>query len=93
MTILYSEALTWLKQNPNATVAEIRNLVSQVSTEVSNSKVTILYSGNIGDVEAWKIAEGIGSNTEGVATIGQTDVAALLRDSDFEAVLLKEFLV
>ena len=83
MTLKYQQAVSWLDNNPNASVAELKNIVTQLSAEVPGAKTTILYSETINGIESWRIAENMASNNPDIATINKTDVAKFLEERSF----------
>ena len=55
-TLSYQQAIDWINNNPNASLQEIKNLVSQVSANVEGAKTTVFYSGNVNGVASWEVA-------------------------------------
>lgn len=91
MSMTLQQAISALSNPEYQTIAGLRSLVSQVSVavpNVSNGATTLLYSGMIGNLPAWQIAEEIGSSSDGrVITIGETPVAKLLGSNEFKDAL------
>jgi hypothetical protein len=91
MSMTYQEAITALNDPRYQTVVGLKQLVNQVSVEIPghvSSASTLLYSGMVGNLPAWQLAEAIGQFSNGqVITIGETPIAKFLESSDFEAAL------
>jgi hypothetical protein len=72
MTISYTEALSWLGENPNATLGQLQDLVSRTSAGVDG--VALLYSNDVSGQPMWKVANSIESASNGqVSTIVSTE--------------------
>ena len=87
--ITYSEALAELEKLDKSTVSleQIEDIVSRVSVtdpEASSDAVTILYSGDFGNIHAFQVANNIAKNqTSDVRIIDRTDAFRLLTDDTF----------
>ncbi|MCB5187249.1 hypothetical protein LG200_04415 [Methylobacillus caricis] len=91
MSMTLSQAISALGDPNSQTIEGLKQLVAQVSVQVSNqtnNAVTLLYSGAVGDVPAWKIANQIGSSGgDNIVIIDKTPVAEFLNSPDFKAAL------
>src|SRR4051812_36171098 len=91
MSLTLAEAITALSDPQYQTLDGLRELVAQVSvrpTGASPDAQTLLYSGKIGGVDAWTLAEPIGAASGGsIITISQTDAAKFLNSREFESAL------
>lgn len=91
MNMTLEQAINALSDPQYQTVDGLRALVNQVSVQVPNAingAQTLLYSGNVGNVPAWQIAEQIGASSNNqVITINQTPVAEFLDSKEFKSAL------
>jgi hypothetical protein len=71
-----NQAIAALSDPKYQTLEGLKQLVAQVSVQVPDQiprASTLLYSGNVGDVPAWQIANQIGSAAGGsIVVIGKT---------------------
>ena len=82
MSITLDQAIAALNDVNYQTLDGLKQLVKLISVEIQNqtpNAVTLLYSGNVGDLPAWQIANQIAEVSGGkVITIGQTPVAQFI---------------
>ena len=91
MSITLDQAIAALNDVNYQTLDGLKQLVKLISVEIQNqtpNAVTLLYSGNVGDLPAWQIANQIAEVSGGkVITIGQTPVAQFIESIEFKDAL------
>jgi|GEM_PF-1716704 len=98
MALTFNEAISKIGTEGYTGFAGLQRLVSETSAVAKNATgnaLTLLYSGKIGELEAWQAANEISDHSfdangkKQVVTIADTDVADLLDDQRFKDELMK----
>ncbi|MGJ0486227.1 MAG: calcium-binding protein [Methylomicrobium sp.] len=98
MTLTLKEALSKIGTEGYTGVEGLQRLVGETSAVARNATanaLTLLYSGSMGDIQAWQAAVEISNHSfdmdgkKQVVTIADTEVASLLEHSLFQTALLE----
>lgn len=91
MAITFDQAIAALGNTEYQTLDGLKQLVAQISVQATgqaSNATTLLYSGSLGDVPAWQVANKLAESASGkVVVIGQTPVANFLEDPRFLSAL------
>ncbi|PPC89171.1 MAG: hypothetical protein CTY34_12325 [Methylobacter sp.] len=91
------EAISKIGTEGYTTVEGLLSLVSETSAAAkgaTENALTLLYSKNIGEINAFEVAENLSNNSKDsygkkqIVTVGDSDVAALLKSEMFRTELL-----
>ena len=92
MGLTSAEAIELLRANPDAysSLDSLRGLAAQVDAS-AGGKVTVLYSGNVGDIHSTQIINGMLANGEDIRVIDKTEVSSFLKSREFLSAVAKDF--